>query len=437
MDDTMILLEPFSYHQVSGAPMIFLAGPIHGDPVWQSAAFDIIRATAGDMVVASPRRLHSVEHYRFKQTDTLRSFREQNQWEHFMMETAGRQGCVLFWLPGPADAPHGAVYRATTSIALRTWISRYSGNPDAGLCIGTDGAFPGIDTITRELALGMPRHTLHRTLEATVREAISIAHATFDAWVATGSPPMETECELEVRSHDHHSLAKQSARLSGNPMNDPEAIRRKMLAMLREADGWRTMKQIEVETPLSMETDELTELEDLSDDPDVYAAHSLRSSARDAMVAEMRATGTWYLAGQRVGGPKYLAIGRSTYYVPFLQRLAVELGAPVYQSDFMEWIDPAHPEISLMYYLKTAERIDVNLEGINPADLRAATVDAGRCAVDRGDLQIPYVTSWEMNQLYWDKPAIPVFWHTGGAMAFGEAYDVLGRRVPKEQICED
>ncbi len=46
------------------------------------------------------------------------------------------------------------------------------------------------------------------------------------------------------------------------------------------------------------------------------------------MVAEMQATGAWYLAGQRIDGPKYLAIGRSTYYIAFLQRLAVELGAP-------------------------------------------------------------------------------------------------------------
>lgn len=181
----MILLEPRSYHQVSG-----------------------------DIVVASPRRFHSVERYRFKQPDTLRYFPRQRPWERCLMDLAGRQGCVLFWLPGPAGPLDGMVY------------------------------------------------------------------------------------------------------------------------------------------------------------------------------------GAWYLAGQRIDGPKYLAIGRSTYYIAFLQRLAVELGAPVYQSDFMEWIDPSHPEISLMYYLETAERIDVNLEGVSPVDVRAATVEAGRCAVD-------------------------------------------GARVPKERICED
>lgn len=212
-------------------------------------------------------------------------------------------------------------------------------------------------------------------------------------------------------------------------------------------DSWGGMEQVEVETFDAQPTDgvafddsgpdavEPAELEDVPENLDPGC--QMGAQVRERMIAEMRATGAWYLARQRIDGPKYLAIGRSTYYVPFLQRLAVELGTPVYQSDFMEWIDPAHPEVSLMYYLQTAERIDVNLEGVSPADVRAATVVAGRPGVDRRDVGLPFMTSWEINQLYWSNPNVPVFWHTGGSMTLDEAYEIIGARVPKERICED
>ena len=443
----MILLEPRSYQQVSGAPVIFLAGPIHGAPAWQPAAFDLIREMADDVVVASPRRFHSVEHYKYKQPDTLRYFPRQRPWERYLMDLARHQGCVMFWLPGPAGPLDGMVYGATTRFELGMWAARYAADPSLGLCVGTDGDFPTIHTIAWDLRYEMPGRNLHGTLRETVRAAIDIARGSLASWAGAGSPAVEPECTLEEQSHEDHSLAKECARLADNPMNDPDAIRRKALAMLRIHD-WSDLEQVEVETldelhgaqlgtAVCVEEDEPTELEDLPDDAETCAGRTLRGRGKERMVAEMRATGAWYLAGQRIDGPKYLAIGRSTYYIAFLQRLAVELGDPVYQSDFMEWIDPSHPEVSLMYYLQTAERIDVNLEGVSPADVRAATVDAGRCTVDRRDLGLPFMTSWEINQLYWHTPRIPVFWHTGGSMTLDEAYEIIGARVPKEQICED
>ena len=447
MNYTMILLEPRSYQQISGAPVIFLAGPMHGAPAWQPRAFDLIRELTDDVVVGSPRRFHSVEHYRFKQPDTLRYFPRQRPWERYLMDLAGRQGCVMFWLPGPAGPLDGMVYGATTRFELGMWAARYAANPSLGLCVGTDGEFPTVHTIAWDLEHEMHGRTLHRSLEATVREAVNIARESFASWVAAGSPPVEPECALEEQSHEDHSLAKEFARLADNPMNDPDAIRRKALSMLRADDDWSNLESVDVET-LDMQpangvprndgapdADEPAELEDLPEDADPGCRMGMR--ARERMVAEMRATGAWYLVGQRIDRPKYLAIGRSKYYIAFLQRLAVELGAPVYQSDFMEWIDPAHPEISLMYYLKSAQRIDVNLEGVSPNDLRGATIEAGRAKANRSELRIRYMTSWEINQLYYSDRGVPVFWHTGGSMSLDEAYDIIGARVPREAICED
>ncbi len=216
----MILLEPRSYHQVSGAPVIFLAGPIHGAPAWQPAAFDMIREIAGDIVVASPRRFHSVEHYRFKQPDTLRYFPRQRPWERYLMDLAGRQGCVLFWLPRPRRATGWNGLRRDKRFELGMWAARYSANPGLGLCVGTDGGFPTIHTIAWDLEHEMPGRTLHRTLEATVREAIAIARGSFASWVTAGSPAVEPECVLEEQSHEELLLAKGLARLADNPMNE-------------------------------------------------------------------------------------------------------------------------------------------------------------------------------------------------------------------------
>lgn len=158
---------------------------------------------------------------------------------------------------------------------------------------------------------------------------------------------------------------------------------------------------------------------------------------RDRRVAAMRDHGAWFLAGQEVAGPKYLAIGRSTYYIPFLKRIAVELGAPVFQSDFLDWVEPTHPHASLLFCIRTAERIDVNLEGVSLEDLHAATVGAGALAQERGGPGLAYMTSWEINQLYYNPPDVPVFWHTGGSMTHEQAWDVLRQRIHKEYIVED
>ena len=154
--------------------------------------------------------------------------------------------------------------------------------------------------------------------------------------------------------------------------------------------------------------------------------------------ADMEATGSWYMKGQKIEDPKYLALGRSSYYVAFMARLSKQLGTPVYQSDFMDWIDPAHPDVSLLYFIKTAERIDISLEGITPEQLRAATSDASGAAENRSQTRFPYMTSWEMNQVYHGGFLNKAYWHTSnGAMSKADASRALGTVVPVERIFSD
>ena len=135
-------------------------------------------------------------------------------------------------------------------------------------------------------------------------------------------------------------------------------------------------------------------------------------------------------------GPKYLALGRNEHYTPVVCRLTANPGDPVYQSGYMEWPDPGDPEESLGFYLRTAQRIDVNLEGMSAESLKSATTESGGIS-GKGSIRPPDMTCWEIGRLYRDCPDVPVFWHTGGSMTHDEAFAILGAKVGREFIVED
>lgn len=425
----MTLIEPPVYQPVSGAPVVFLAGPIHFAPLWQLEAFDILHSLDDNIVVASPRRLLSVERYRYLVPAGDHSFHRQRAWERFYMELAARQGCIMFWLPRPARATGGAVYGATTRYELGLWSARYAHDDDMGLCIGTDGEFPTVHTIAYDIEMEIGPNSLHRNLGQTCKTAVHIAQERFRRWTGRGKPEVELESQLLGSSEASAGLNRRPSSLSGNPMNDPEMLRRKALALLSKPLDVFGMKSVAVEdlgdSPAPGDVEELVDLDEIE-----------AERARLVRVRRMSDEHAWFLAGQEITGPKYLAIGRSTYYISFLQAVAATLGTPVYQSDFLDWLDPGDPHRSLSFYLETAERIDVNLEGISARDLHEATAGAGGSASTRTALRPRYMTSWEMNQIYFGRYLRHTFWHTGGSMTAAEASAVLGDRVPKERIIE-
>ena len=436
----MILLEPLSFQPVSGGPVIFLGGPITAAPHWQTEAFSLIRRLDPSMIVASPRRFFSVRNYRYKPTEALLSFHRQRAWERYYSDVASRQGCVLFWLPGPRESFEGLIYGATPRYELGLWSARWARDHNLGLSVGGDESFPTLRTLAYDLEKEMPSRTIHRSLEDTVREAVEIARRNYELWVRSDSPQVELESELVSISHEEHSLASAIlARLPDNPMAHPETLRREALRILKIVPDLTSEKVEEVQDDEELEeledAEELEELEAV-EDSDVPPSPGVDSPA-EGMRRGMRETGSWFLVGHRVEGPKYLAVGRSASYLPFLQRLMNELGAPVYQSEYMERPYPGDQEASLAFYLETAERIDINLEGIEPEELRAMTVDALRAEEIWPGLRLPHVTSWEINRLYRAPPDVPVFWHTGGSMNGREAFDILGANVPRERIVED
>jgi hypothetical protein len=102
---------------------------------------------------------------------------------------------------------------------------------------------------------------------------------------------------------------------------------------------------------------------------------------------------------------KHLGLGRSDYYDRFLREMSAAAGHPVHQSDYMMWIKPTDPYVSLNFYIDTAESIEFSLEGISCDDIRKA-LKPGRRATDRREIDSRYMTLWEINQVVFSEGSV-------------------------------
>jgi hypothetical protein len=386
----MTLIEPNDFHPVSGAPVIFLAGPIHGAPPWQPAAYDVIARSGEEFVVATPRRFHSPTHYRAKATDGRRHFHRQRAWERYYMDLAARQGCILFWLPRPAGKLDGMVYGATTRYEIGLWSSRYSRDNTIGLTVGTDGKFPTVHTIAYDLEKEMGDAGLHDTLKRTVEAAMEIARASFARWTENGKPPVALESELQVMTTEE-LRGVVSGFLPDYSDEEPGAI----ISVVRE-------------------------LLDASLEPGPGASSepvlSSRPGSQGAGDSPAPSGDKWFVGGRAVARHRFLLVGPVQGAIPLMQRIAVELGNPVIPLDALDPVapgdtaSPGDPAGSLSFCLRTAERVDVDLGGITGSAL-AQILDANL--------------------------TVPIFWHTNGSMTQAEAATALEGRVPLERIIDD
>jgi ADP-ribosylglycohydrolase len=177
-----------------------------------------------------------------------------------------------------------------------------------------------------------------------------------------------------------------------------------------------------------------------------------RQEGWEATRADMLESSSWYEAwgwfkGQpthdaspsfvKIEGRKLLALGRSDFYLSFIEALARESGERFYQSDFMAWLEPGDPYESLMYFIATADRIDFSLEGIGLEELRLATSGSGGRKRSRRELGSRYMSSWEANQIYWGDELEKTWWHLRGGLTLEETAGALGGRVPRGRIVEE
>ena len=105
----------------------------------------------------------------------------------------------------------------------------------------------------------------------------------------------------------------------------------------------------------------------------------------------------WHLNGEKVKDDKVLALGRSDYYISFIETLTKKLGKKVFQSDFMTWDNNKSPWENLQYYIDTASEIHFSLRGVDINSLKNAIKSSGF---------IPYMTSREIRYIYHNPAAL-------------------------------
>jgi len=174
------ILPPF-YYEVPDKPVVFLAGPIHAAPRWQSQAAMMILDKTDDIVIASPRRIYLDHLPADFFSDSLYTFYRQRPWEKYYMNRAAEGGAILFWLPeaNPEYLRPGMVYSATTRFELGEWMTRYDIDPTIGLEIGAESHFPTLHTIKYDKLDLMGSDEIYESLETLVDKTIEKAYRKF------------------------------------------------------------------------------------------------------------------------------------------------------------------------------------------------------------------------------------------------------------------
>lgn len=110
-------------------PLIFLAGPIQGAPLWQTEAISMIRTYSTTVHIASPRR-RKLERLikptasfaaRFTESFVGEMYIEQVDWETRYLNRAAENGCILFWLAKEENHICTRAYAQTSRFELAEW----------------------------------------------------------------------------------------------------------------------------------------------------------------------------------------------------------------------------------------------------------------------------------------------------------------------------
>jgi len=99
-------------------------------------------------------------------------FESRRAWEWYYLEHAAKHGVIMAWLPTPQKHDCNIVYGATTRLELGQWMTRALMDPSINLCVGSDGGFPVISVIARDLLQHLPNSILQPTLRDTCEQAV-------------------------------------------------------------------------------------------------------------------------------------------------------------------------------------------------------------------------------------------------------------------------
>jgi hypothetical protein len=153
----------------------------------------------------------------------------------------------------------------------------------------------------------------------------------------------------------------------------------------------------------------------------------------------MQTEGRWFEDGHnynfRPATTKNIILGRYQFYIQFADFMNQRYGIRSYLLNFMTRYEDGLQ--SLLFYIESAERIDINLEGVNRRHLGQATIGLGRLANHMSEIEAPYATAWEINQVFYRNHLKRTWFHTGREMSRRQAFLSMGRVVSRDRIRND
>jgi hypothetical protein len=158
-----LVISPPDYPKIIG-PVVFLAGPIQGAPLWQAEASRLLSEGNPKLHIANPRREYAPGTF---------DYAAQVDWETHHLRLAATRGLILFWLAREIEPILGRTYAQTTRFELAEWKVRHE-RDGVKLVIGIDSGFSGARYIHHRFTQDCPGVTLCDSVEQTCQAAVEL-----------------------------------------------------------------------------------------------------------------------------------------------------------------------------------------------------------------------------------------------------------------------
>lgn len=185
---------------------------------------------------------------------------------------------------------------------------------------------------------------------------------------------------------------------------------------------------------------EVEEVDDESSAPeaDVVPLEDLYSTdatqAREERRELMRKEGRWFHDnGREVEEGKHLVVARRSRILEFLDYLRSSAEVEACIPDYLLFLDILNGHESLLFFLRTADQIHVDLTSFEDAELRRATVNSGGRADRKEAVETSHMSLWLVNRAYWLEDQERVSWYAADPAG---ARKLLRDRVPADRIYE-
>lgn len=184
-----------------GERLYFLAGPIAGGGDWQRKAIELLQKRDPNCYIACPRNYgpddtlhrHKLEPTIVTEGIPRIKFPDQTSWEDYYMQRASWYGAIVFWLPvedkhSPRKEPpyardtYGEIGKWGLKSSQPFFFSfkkpQYNEHEHVNVIFGAEAAFPGLNTIQKNLNLNHKKEVPIRvSLEDTITAAVQLGKA--------------------------------------------------------------------------------------------------------------------------------------------------------------------------------------------------------------------------------------------------------------------